>query len=187
MRTKGIVIATLFLLIIPIAQASDLTVVQFSDKYGYVTDRFLVYDTICIVGEGFEPNVAYSVSLVEGNSLVDGSAIPESAPDTTISVASGSEGDMALTVIWDQWNNTESHYLPVGDYCVVVDADNNGVYNEGVDVMDSMTIGYWAGITYRRGSDVPQFITPELPAGSVMALLGFLMAALLFRSRQKVA
>jgi hypothetical protein len=86
-------------------------------------------------------------------------------------------------VIWDQWNNTEAHYLPVGEYCLIVDLDGDGVYSEGVDVIDAMNIGYMAGVSPQRGPE-PRFNMPELPLGSLAAVLAFLMAALLVRTKK---
>ena len=183
---KGIILVTLLILqIVPLAYASDSTTsIYFTDTYGYDRDYYYVYETIYASGENFEPDTNYTILLVKDLTLTNEMVIPESAPDTTTMITSDSDGNITLTEIWSQWNNTESHYLPVGEYYFIVDVDDDGVYNEEVDVVDSMTIRYGAGIASRGESEAPQFHVPAFPGGSIMAILAFLMAALLIRSQK---
>ena len=189
MVKKGIILVAILLLqIIPLVYASDsTTTIYFTNTYGYDRDYYSVYDTICVYGENFEPNINYTISLVKDIILTNEMVIPEPAPDTTTMITSDSNGNITLTEIWSQWNNTESDYLPVGEYYIIVDVDNDGIYNEEVDVVDLMTIRYGAGSTPRGESMVPQFSTPEFPGGSIMAILAFLMAALLIRSQKTIS
>ena len=72
--------------------------------------------------------------------------IPESSPDTTISIASDSVGNVPNTVIWSQWDTTVSTYLPTGVYTIIVDVDDDGFYDEEVDVIDIMILKHGAGM-----------------------------------------
>jgi hypothetical protein len=175
-----ILITILTLQLIPLIYASDITTnINFTDSYGYEEDFYCVYGTIYLKGEGFEPDTTYSVVLVKEMTLVEGMDMPEPIADTTTTVTSDSEGIISVTVIWDQWDNAETYYLPVGQYQIIIDFNDDGTYNEEIDLVDSMTIRYGAG--FSRPREEPQFITPEFPGGTILAIFAFLAAVLLMR------
>jgi hypothetical protein len=107
--------------------------------------------------------------------------IPEPLPDTTMQITSDSEGNIPLTTIWSQWNTTVSTYLPVGEYVIIVDVDNDGVYDEGSDVINEMSIAY--ALANKR-TEAPVFIAPEFPGGSITAILAIILAVALSRSQK---
>jgi hypothetical protein len=169
---------------VPLVYASESTAaIYFTNTYGYDRDYYFVYDTIYIIGVNFEPDTNYTVALVKDITLTNGMVIPESAPDTTTMVTSDSDGNVTIAEIWSQFGNTGSPYLPVGEYYLFVDVDDDGVYDEEVDVVGSMDIRAGVGFTRDGGPDVPEFHVPEMPGGTIMAVLAFLIAALLFSAR----
>ncbi|MHA2163537.1 MAG: hypothetical protein ACXABF_14035 [Candidatus Thorarchaeota archaeon] len=179
-----ILLTILMLQIIPIVYASEPTTIYFTHTHEYYRDFYFVYDSISVEGANFESNRNYNITLVKDITLANNMVIPESSPGTTTMITSDSDGIVTTTEIWSQWNNTESPYLPVGEYYLIVDVDDDGLYTEEIDVVDSTTIRPGRGITREGGSEIPAFQTPEFPGGSIMAILAFLMAALLFRSKK---
>jgi hypothetical protein len=165
-----ILLTILMLQIIPIVYASEPTTIYFTHTHEYYRDFYFVYDSISVEGANFESNRNYNITLVKDITLANNMVIPESSPGTTTMITSDSDGIVTTTEIWSQWNNTE--------------IDDDGLYTEEIDVVDSTTIRPGRGITREGGSEIPAFHTPEFPGGSIMAILAFLMAALLFRSKK---
>jgi hypothetical protein len=183
-----ILMIILMALMIPLAYVSSSTtsiyVLNINEDEGY----YFIYDTMYEVGEDIEPETNYVVTLVKNLNLTNHMVMPESAPDTPMTITSDSSGGIALREIWNQWNNTESSYLTIGDFYVIVDIDDDGVYNEEVDIVAAyarvVSIKYGEYSPPIVESEVPQFITPEFPGGSIMAILAFLLAALFIRSKK---
>jgi hypothetical protein len=185
MVKKRLILSVLLMLqIVPLAYASGPTAaIYFTNTYGYDRDYYFVYDTIYVTGHNFDPDTNYTVALVKDITLTNGMVIPESAPDTVTMITSDSDGNVSIAEIWSQFGNTGSPYLPIGDYYLFVDVDDDGIYDEEVDVVGSTSIKPSVGLTRGGGSDVPQFVTPEFPGGTIMAVVAFLIAALLFSAR----
>jgi hypothetical protein len=185
MAKKRLILAVILMLqIIPLVYASDSpTTINFTHTTEYYRDFYFVYDSISIEGSNFEPDRNYSISLLKDITLTNNMAIPERPSGTTTMIASDSDGNVATTEIWSQFGNIERPYLSVGEYHIVVDVDYDGVYTEEVDVVDSTTIRPGIG-TFRVESEGPQFQTPEFPGGSITAILAFLAAMFLIRSRK---
>lgn len=185
MIKKGIILVTILILqITPLVYASNSTTAIYFININDDNNNYFIYDTIYVSGENFEPDTNYTISLVKDLTLTNNMLVPESIPGTTTMITSDSDGNITLTEIWSQFDNTESPYLPAGEYYIIVDIDNDGIYNEEIDVTGSMTIRHGAGITSSGESEVPQFHIPEFPGGSIMAILAFLIAALLIRSKK---
>ena len=185
MIKKGIILVTILILqITPLVYASNSTTAIYFININDDNNNYFIYDTIYVSGENFEPDTNYTISLVKDLTLTNNMLVPESIPGTTTMITSDSDGNITLTEIWNQVDNTESPYLPTGEYYLIVDIDNDGIYNEEIDVTDSTTIRPGRGTTSRGTSEVPQFHIPEFPGGSIMALLAFLMAALLIMSQK---
>lgn len=186
MVQKGLLLVSILMLqITPLVYASNsTTAIYFINEYDD-SNNYFVYDPIYVSGEYFEPDTNYTVVLIKDQIITNNTLLPESIPGTTTMITSDSDGNITLTEIWSQFDNTENPYLPTGEYYIIVDIDNDGIYNEEIDVTDSTTIGPGGGTTSGGASEVPQFHIPEFPGGSIMALLAFLLAALLI-SKQKI-
>ncbi|MHC4690136.1 MAG: hypothetical protein ACYS5F_10930 [Planctomycetota bacterium] len=189
MEKKVTILVIIFMLqIIPVVYASESTAtIYFTDTthtYGYFRDYYLVYDAIYVKGTHFESNRNYNISLVKDITITNNMVIPESIPGTTTMITSDSDGNITITEIWNQLGNYVTPYLDVGDYYLFVDVDDDGIYDEEIDVVGSMTIRPGGGVTRGGGSEVPKFSTPEFPGGTIMGILAFLIAALLFRSKK---
>ena len=179
-----ILLTILMLQIIPLVYASySPTTINFTDTHEYYRDYYFVYDSISVEGANFEPNRNYNISLLKDITLTNNMAIPEPPSGTTTMITSDSDGNIPTTEIWSQFGNIERPYLPVGEYHIIVDVDDDGIYTEEIDVADSTTIRPGAGITREGGSEVPHFGMPEFPGGTIMAILAFLAAMLLMRAR----
>ena len=89
----------------------------------------------------------------------DGMAIPSRVPDTATSVSSDASGNIQATLVW-------SWPLVPGKYDIVVDVNDNGVYDAGIDAIDDSDIQVTAGF----------FVIPEVPLGTVMALAAMIIA-----------
>ena len=183
---KGLILVTILMLqITPLVYASNSTTAIYFININDDSNNYFVYDSIYVSGEHFGPDTNYTVVLIKDQIITNNTLLPESIPGTTTMITSDSDGNITLTEIWSQFDNTESPYLPTGEYYIIVDIDNDGIYNEEIDVIDSTTIRHGIGTTWRGASETPQFHTPEFPGGSIMAILAFLLAALLI-SKKKI-
>jgi hypothetical protein len=181
MRKKGsILVVVLMLQISPLVFSSDSPLIYFEYPYD-LRDYYLVYDSIIVSGVNFEQNKTYAISLIKDITLTDSMSIPESIPDSETIIISDSVGNITKVEIWNQWNNTGNSYLAVGSYQIIVDVDDDGIYDEGVDVVGSTDIRYQSGITSRG---FPEFSIPEVPGGTIFAVLAFLVAAIAIRSKR---
>ncbi len=185
MVQKGLILVTIVILqITPLVYASNSTTAIYFINIYDDNNNYFIYDTIYVSGEYFEPDTNYTVVLVKDLNITNNMLVPESIPGTTTMITSDSDGNITLTEIWNQFDNTESPYLPAGEYYIIVDVDNDGIYNEEIDVTGSTTIRHGIGTTSRGASEVPQFHVPEFPGGSIMAILAFLIAALLISQKK---
>ena len=150
MVQKGLILVSILMLqITPLVYASNsTTAIYFINIYGD-NNNYFIYDTIYVSGEYFEPDTNYTVVLVKDLNITNNMLVPESIPGTTTMITSDSDGNITLTEIWSQFDNTESPYLPAGEYYIIVDVDNDGIYNEEIDVTGSTTIRHGTGSTSR--------------------------------------
>jgi hypothetical protein len=173
-------------LTIPIAFSTETPTIQFTDQYFETEkDYYFPYESIHVAGEGYLPDTSYSAYLVKDVTLEDGMAIPESVPDTATTVTSDSEGAIPLTEIWSQYNTNTSPYLSTGNYLIIIDIDNDGSYTEDVDVFDEMTIRYPV-INTKQEKTVPTFHAPEIPGGTLLTLVTFALAILIYQKRSLI-
>ena len=185
MVQKGLILVTILMLqITPLVYASNSTTAIYFINIYDDNNNYFIYDPIYVSGEYFDPDTNYTVVLVKDLNITNNMLVPESIPGTTTMITSDSDGNITLTEIWSQFDNTESPYLPAGEYYIIVDVDNDGIYNEEIDVTGSTTIRHGTGTTSRGASEVPQFHIPEFPGGSIMAILAFLIAALLISQKK---
>jgi hypothetical protein len=175
--------SVLMLLLLPFAYAEGTTI-SFWDYYNDISrETYFVYDTIYIKGSGYTPLTNYSIFLVYDILLENGMIIPTPVNETLTMVETNGDGEIPVTEIWNQLNITVNPYLPVGDYHIIIDFDDDGLYNEETDLVDEMTRGYGQGLTQKPDEKVPTFSTPEFPGGTIVALAAFALALLIYRAR----
>jgi hypothetical protein len=159
------------------------------DSSSATKNTFNTGEYIYVKGSGWPgmPPSAYrgfELYVVEDTNWIDGIPIPspavrylrdsgirdsmQFAPDYLgnfiVPVAPGSREVSADTF--------EPDYLAPGGYDIIVDVNNNGVYDEGIDVVDDMDIGN-AGV----------FVVPEVPLGALSAFTAMTIALSLAKRR----
>jgi hypothetical protein len=147
--------------------------IAFLNLEGTWDDEFLVYQTVYVEGTGYSSEADYAIYLVPHQEWVDGMAIPEAVEGTLSVITSDVEGNVPATAVWEP-------YLTVGEYDVVVDINDNGVYDAQTDVADEMRVRYALGLQSSKPSE-SIFAVPGLPFGTILAVLAFLMAFGLYR------
>jgi hypothetical protein len=142
--------------------------IESSDSAGNRKDTFNIDETVYVNGTGYAPFRTYALHVVEDvTTWTDGMAIPSRVPGTLTAVTSSSFGTIAARTGWNP-------PLILGGFDIVIDVDNNGVFNERVDALDDSDIEITAGF----------FVIPEYAMGTIMALTTFFAALALFhRSR----
>jgi hypothetical protein len=130
------------------------------------TDTFGVGDEVCVVGSGFSPETSYEVQVVSDVDWTDGMTIPSYVAKTTVMTDSGG----AIMDAYPVWNGATP-----GKYDIIVDVNNNGIYDEGIDALDDSDIEVTAGF----------FVIPEVAIGSIMAAAAMFAAFGLFTYKKK--
>lgn len=139
--------------------------IESSDSAGNRKDTFNIDETVYVNGTGYAPFRTYALYIVEDvNAWTDGMSIPSRVPGTITAVSSSSLGNIVARIGWNP-------PLILGGFDIVVDVDNNGVYNERVDALDDSDVEVTAGF----------FVIPEYAVGTIMALTTFFAALALFR------
>ncbi|MEM3551395.1 MAG: NosD domain-containing protein [Candidatus Bathyarchaeia archaeon] len=136
-----------------------LATVESCNAEGEAKDIFYVSENVYIVGRGFAPNTRYEVYIVKKTVWIDGMPIPQRVNGTLTYVISDENGNIAVSLVW-------AKLLTVGKYDIVIDVNHNGLYDEGVDALDS------GGIEAKGGF----FVIPEYWLGTITGLSSFLSA-----------
>jgi hypothetical protein len=132
------------------------------------TDTFGVGNEVCVVGAGFSPETSYDVQVVNDVDWTDGMTIPAYVAKTSVTTDAFGEILDAYPV-WDG--------ATPGKYDIIVDVNNNGIYDEGIDALDDSDIQVTAGF----------FVIPEVAIGSIMAAAAMFAALGLFAYKKKRA
>jgi len=132
------------------------------------TDTFGIGDEVCVVGAGFSPETSYDVMVVNDVDWTDGMTIPSYIAKTTVTTDSGG-GVMDAYPVW--------YGATPGKYDIIVDVNNNGIYDEGIDALDDSDIEVTAGF----------FVIPEVAIGSIVAVAAMFAALGLFVCKKKHA
>jgi hypothetical protein len=118
--------------------------IESCDADGVTQNFFDPDEDVYVKGSGFIPSILYArypkLYVVEDTIWFDGMMIPERVPGTETSVFVGSSGDVDTTLVWN------SPLIP-GKYDIVVDENNNGVYDQYVDALDDMDVEFEAGFS----------------------------------------
>jgi len=129
--------------------------IESCDHTGEKKDVFDLAEIVYVNGTGYSPSATYTIYLVNDvASWSDGMPIPARVLGTESTVSSDSEGRIPPTVVWND-------PLTPGEYDILVDFNNNGVYDEGIDALDSNDIEVTAGF----------LVIPEFPSLLILPLL----------------
>ncbi len=130
------------------------TVIESSNSGAEQKDVFELGETVYVAGNGYSPSTTYNLYVVEDVATwTDGVTIPPRVLGTAITISSNSEGGIPPTVAW-------SNPQIVGKYDIVVDVNDNGVYDSGLDALDDSDVEVTAGAQ----------IIPEFPTGIVLTI-----------------
>ena len=122
-----------------------IPVIESSNSAGDQKDFFELGETVYVSGSGYEPSTTLNVYLVQDTETwSEGMTIPTRVSGTATQISSNGEGVIPPTVLW-------SNPQVVGKYDIVVDVNNNGVYDPEVDVLDDGDVEVTAGMV------IPEF------------------------------
>jgi len=108
-------------------------------------DFFELGETVYVAGNGYSPSTTYNLYVVEDvETWTEDMPIPTRVPGTTTTISSNTEGGITPTVAW---NNPQTE----GKYDIIVDVNDNGLYDPEVDALDDSDIEVTAGMV------IPEF------------------------------
>ena len=114
--------------------------VESTNSAGDKKDIFELGETVHVTGEGYEPSTTYNVYLVEDvETWNEGMTIPPRVPETATQITSNTEGAIPPTIIW-------TNPQVVGKYDIIIDVNNNGIYDPEVDALDNNDVEVTAGM-----------------------------------------
>ena len=128
------------------------------DDAGNRKDVFAYLEGITLLGSGYlpsfnPPTFRYWIYVLNDTNWVDGMAIPTEIG--RMGVVSTSAGNLETALIPYHW------YLAPGGYDLLVDVDDDGIYDAGLDALDDMDV---TGAGF--------LVIPELWLGSILGLAG---------------
>jgi len=136
--------------------------VESCDSLGVTKDSFSLHEDVYANGSGFLPNATYDFHIVDDvDTWTDGMAIPTGISGTASLITSDSDGVLLPVIVW-------SDPPTIGAYDMIVDVNKNGLYDEGIDTLDSGDVQVTAG-----------FVIPEFPVLSVLFLLQLAVCAVM--------
>jgi hypothetical protein len=131
---------------------------------GTTQSTFDLGDTVYFTATGLSASTAYPVIVVTHQSLWNaGQVIPTAI--ATNSLTTDSTGNIAATSIYTS--------AAPGDYDVVVDANSNGIFDQGDLLLNNVV------------SSTGLFVLPEYPLGALVALIASIAAFLGYRAFKK--
>jgi hypothetical protein len=142
--------------------------VESCNQVGTKKDTFHITEDIYVNGSGFAPTTTYNISVVDDVTWTDSMLIPSRVPGTALTVSSLRNGIIPPTQVW-------ASSLEPGKYDIVIDVDDNGKYDDGVDARDDMDI-----------STEGFFVIPELPLGTISILVTSILALSFYKRRFNV-
>jgi len=143
--------------------------IESCDYKGAKKDIFELNETVYVTGSGFSTNTTYKLYIVKDVATwTNGTDISTLTIAQQTSVLSDEYGNI-LSSVW-------SEPLTPGKYDIVVDFNDNGVYDEGVDALDDNDL---------QVETAGFLVIPEYAFGTILGLLSFFAAFGVFlRSRR---
>jgi len=137
------------------------------DSLGNPQDVFMVGDSVYVFGRGYSPSTTYDVYVVEDTDWIDNMAIPNRVELTEKTLTSNVDGTVQPSLVW--FPALPSPDGSVQEYDIIIDVNKDGKYNMGIDALDELGVKT-AGL----------LIADEMPFGSLAALIGTLLALVVF-------
>ena len=139
-----------------IVPSYPLQMIESCDYLGSVRNTFNAGESVYVSGMGFPVSSTFDISII--NDVVSwtsmsGLPIPASLSGNLHNVTSDASGLIAVNLLWSS--------PPVGNYDILVDVNRNGVYDPGVDAIDSDDV-VTAGVA----------VVSELGALAIIGMLG---------------
>jgi len=144
--------------------------VETTNVAGERKDVFDISETVYISGSGYLPSKKYDLYVVEDTTWSGGMGFPDRVSGTETSVETDVNGDIPAGIV--AWKGP----LTPGKYDIVIDRNNNGKYDEGIDALDDEDIEVTAGF----------FVIPELPLGTLMGIVTCFVALATFRFKRLI-
>ena len=125
---------------------------------GAKRDIFDLNEDVYLNGTDFLPTTTCDLYVVNDVDVwTDGMSIPSRIADTATSILSDANGTLIPVIVW-------SNPSTIGEYDVVVDVNANGLYDAGIDALDSDDVEITAGLI------VPE-LTPILFLSTIILLM----------------
>lgn len=113
--------------------------IESTDSIGNRKDIFYLDETVYVNGTGYPPSRLFNLYIVEDVAAwTDGMLIQSGVLGTTATVSSNSLGNIFAETGWNP-------PLNLGGFDIIVDVDNNDVYNIHVDALDDNDVDSTAG------------------------------------------
>lgn len=113
--------------------------IESCNEDGGQKDVFSQGDNMYVTG-GFFPSGTFEIYVVNDvETWTDGMAIPSRVLGTETTVSSNLEGHIPPTNVW-------SNLQTLGEYDIVIDVNDNGLYDLGVDALDDNDLEITAGV-----------------------------------------
>jgi hypothetical protein len=153
---------------------ASITDIESSSETGVRKDLFNAGESVFASGSNYAINKDYNISVVADQIWTDGMDIPDRVAGTANKVFTDSSGDIAYSdpegagtppaLIW-------SAAVDDGTYDIVIDVNENGKYDAGIDVLDDKDVGDVGFVVVTSPVEVPS-ITPLGFLLSLLTLLG---------------
>lgn len=141
--------------------------IESCDATGIKKDSFIIGETVHVMGTGYAPSKAYNIYVVADLDWTDKLAIPTRVYGTATQVTSDPSGNM-LAAVWPIEGP-----IALGKYDIVLDGNENGQYDAGIDASDNDDIQVTAGFAI-----IPEFLSSlTIP----LFMIATLLVAIVFR------
>ena len=126
-------------------------------------DTYFTDQTVYATGTGFRPQTNVDVYIVGDRAWTDGDPIPADVSGGKETVTTDGAGDLAPAAVWPP-------PLTVGQYDMVFDANQNGVYDAATDAVDDPN--HPGFVVQIRPAPVGGIVVPVDKLGLVASWLG---------------
>jgi hypothetical protein len=113
--------------------------IESCDATGIKKDSFNIGEAVYVMGTGYTPSTIYNIYVVTDLDWTDKLAIPTRIPGTATQVSSDLSGNVPPTEAW-------SSPQTLGKYDIIVDVNNNSMYDQGIDALDDNDTQITAGL-----------------------------------------
>ncbi len=131
-----------------------------SSATGAPINTYRVDEDVYVAGSGFTAGANADIYVVQDQDWNDGDLIPADVTGA-VETVSVNDGKIAPVLVWHA-------PLTPGEYDIVIDANQNGVYDAATDGLDSGSPGFVVV------ADAPPVSVPTLTPSGIIALIGLL-------------